>query len=457
MITTMRKLFFCLLAMMGMLPLSAQSQVGGPGSAQNVYDFNVKDDAGKDVSLSDYKGKMLLIVNTATRCGFTPQYKDLEALYQKYKGLGLEILDFPCNQFGQQAPGTIQEIHQFCTANYDIHFPQFDKIEVNGPNAHPLYTWLKAQGGGGDIRWNFTKFLIGRDGKVIKRYESRDQVAAIEADMQKDPLLQRSSWREVKSGDVTMLIAPQQGGKIMSFKYKDQELISQLTRPETFGSTFWTSPQKEWNWPPVPEYDKMPYEVDDTDGKLVMTSQVSARLGYRIRKAFVADPKSNDILVTYSILNETDETKSVAPWEITRVPNDGGLVFFKAPLSSVTPAGLMPFVEKYGAVWYTFDEANANRKINADGEGWMAYAYNGLLLLKQFKNLKPTEFAPGEAEIQVYVNRGKNYVELESQGAYSVIPPHGQIDWTVRWTVLPLTVKAEPSKALLRQVKKAIH
>ena len=261
----------------------------------------------------------------------------------------------------------------------------------------------------------------------------------------------------MKSGDVTMLIAPQQGGKIMSFKYKDQELISQLTRPETFGSTFWTSPQKEWNWPPVPEFDKMPYEVDDADGKLVMTSQVSARLGYRIRKAFVADPKNNDILVTYSILNETDETKSVAPWEITRVPNDGGLVFFKAPLSSVTPAGLMPFVEKYGAVWYTFDEANANRKINADGEGWMAYAYNGLLLLKQFKNLKPTEFAPGEAEIQVYVNRGKNYVELESQGAYSVIPPHGRIDWTVRWTVLPLTVKAEPSKALLRQVKKALQ
>ena len=94
------------------------------------------------------------------------------------------IIDFPCNQFGQQAPGTIQEIHSFCTANFDIHFPQFDKIDVNGENAHPLYTWLKAQAGGGDIKWNFTKFLIGRDGKVIKRYESRDQVASIEADMQ---------------------------------------------------------------------------------------------------------------------------------------------------------------------------------------------------------------------------------------------------------------------------------
>ena len=153
-------------------------------SAQTIYDFKVKNDAGQEVSLADYKGKVLLIVNTATKCGFTPQYEDLEPLYQKYHGQGFEILDFPCNQFGQQAPGTIQEIHQFCTANYDIHFPQFDKIDVNGENAHPLYTWLKEQAGGGDIKWNFTKFLIGRDGKVIKRYESRDQIAAIEADMQ---------------------------------------------------------------------------------------------------------------------------------------------------------------------------------------------------------------------------------------------------------------------------------
>ena len=170
----MKKLISCLVAMMGVLTLSAQ----------NIYDFSVKDDAGKDVSLAEYKGKVLLIVNTATRCGFTPQYKDLEPLYQKYHAQSFEILDFPCNQFGEQAPGTIQEIHSFCTANFDIHFPQFDKIDVNGENAHPLYTWLKAQAGGGDIKWNFTKFLVGRDGKVIKRYESRDQIATIETDMQ---------------------------------------------------------------------------------------------------------------------------------------------------------------------------------------------------------------------------------------------------------------------------------
>ncbi len=179
-------------------------------SAQSIYDFKVKDDVGKDVSLADYRGKVLLIVNTATRCGFTPQYKELEALYEKYRAEGLEILDFPCNQFGAQAPGTIQEIHQFCTANFDIHFPQFDKIDVNGTGESPLYTYLKAQKGfsgfdlkdqrgkmmdemlrkqdagydkKSDIKWNFTKFLVARDGRVLKRYEPTENMSDIEADI----------------------------------------------------------------------------------------------------------------------------------------------------------------------------------------------------------------------------------------------------------------------------------
>lgn len=150
-------------------------------SAQSVYDFKVKNDEGNDVSLAEYKGKLLLIVNTATRCGFTPQYKELEALYEKYRNDGLEILDFPCNQFGQQAPGSIQEIHQFCTTNFNIQFTQFDKIDVNGENAHPLYTWLKK---GNDIKWNFTKFLISRDGKILRRYEPKDNISDIEIDIQ---------------------------------------------------------------------------------------------------------------------------------------------------------------------------------------------------------------------------------------------------------------------------------
>ena len=150
---------------------------------KTIYDFTVKDDVGQDVSLSQYKGKLLLIVNTATRCGFTPQYKELEALYEKYREQGFEILDFPCNQFGGQAPGTIQEIHEFCMVNFDIHFPQFDKVEVNGDNESPLFTYLKSQQPGGDIKWNFTKFLVTRDGRVVKRYEPAEKIADIEVDI----------------------------------------------------------------------------------------------------------------------------------------------------------------------------------------------------------------------------------------------------------------------------------
>ena len=192
-----RLLTICLMTVAGLMPMVAQG----------FYDIKVTNDAGQEVSLSDYRGQVLLIVNTATRCGFTPQYEELEALYEKYHAAGLEILDFPCNQFGQQAPGTISEIHQFCTANFNIQFPQFDKIDVNGPNASPLFTFLKAQQGFGgfdsadergkfmdqmlrrqdadydkkaDIKWNFTKFLVSRDGRVVRRFEPTDKMSNVE-------------------------------------------------------------------------------------------------------------------------------------------------------------------------------------------------------------------------------------------------------------------------------------
>ena len=138
-----------------------------------LYDFTVKDMMNKDVSLSAYKGKVLLIVNTATGCGFTPQYEGLEAMYKELNDKGFEILDFPCNQFGNQAPGTEAEISSFCKLKYDVSFPQFKKIEVNGANESPLYTWLKQQKGGvfgSNIKWNFTKFLVDREGNVVERF-----------------------------------------------------------------------------------------------------------------------------------------------------------------------------------------------------------------------------------------------------------------------------------------------
>jgi glutathione peroxidase len=139
----------------------------------SLYDIPLKDINGKDTSLKAYKGKALLIVNVASFCGNTPQYKGLESLYQKYKDQGLVVLGFPCNQFGKQEPGSNEEIKEFCTKNYDVTFPMFDKLEVKGANQHPLYKELSGKESPfpGDVKWNFGKFLVSRDGKIIKRIE----------------------------------------------------------------------------------------------------------------------------------------------------------------------------------------------------------------------------------------------------------------------------------------------
>jgi len=138
-----------------------------------IYDYTVKDAAGNDVNMKEYEGKVLLIVNTATGCGFTPQYEGLQDLYEKYQAQGLEILDFPCNQFGNQAPGTEEEIVDFCMSRYGVTFKMFRKVEVNGEEAEPLFKFLKEQKGGmmgSKIKWNFTKFLVDRNGNVVERY-----------------------------------------------------------------------------------------------------------------------------------------------------------------------------------------------------------------------------------------------------------------------------------------------
>ncbi len=152
----------------------------------SIYDITVKDAQGNDVSLSEYQGKVLLIVNTATGCGFTPQYAGLQELYEKYRDQDFEILDFPCNQFGNQAPGTNDEIGAFCTGRFGISFKQFAKIDVNGENESPLYTWLKQQKGGmggKNIKWNFTKFLVDKNGTVMGRFGSTKTPEALEKDI----------------------------------------------------------------------------------------------------------------------------------------------------------------------------------------------------------------------------------------------------------------------------------
>ena len=152
-----------------------------------VYDFSATDIDGRERSLREFAGKMLLIVNVASKCGFTPQYEGLEALWRKHGAAGFAVLGFPCDQFGHQEPGDEQEIRQFCSLNYDVSFPLFAKIEVNGAGTHPLYRWLKSEKAGvlgtEAIKWNFTKFLVDRDGGVVRRYAPTDTPEKIDADV----------------------------------------------------------------------------------------------------------------------------------------------------------------------------------------------------------------------------------------------------------------------------------
>ena len=154
----------------------------------SAYDFEAVDIDGKTVSLSDYRGKALLIVNVASKCGFTPQYTGLEKLWQDYRERGLVVLGFPCDQFGNQEPGNEEEIKNFCSLTYEVDFPLFAKVDVNGAQAHPLWKWLKKEKGGllgiDAIKWNFTKFLVGRDGKPIKRYAPTDKPESLVDDIE---------------------------------------------------------------------------------------------------------------------------------------------------------------------------------------------------------------------------------------------------------------------------------
>lgn len=152
----------------------------------NIYNIKISDSENKETTLKQYTGKVLLIVNTATGCGFTPQYEGLQKLYDQYKEKGLEVLDFPCNQFGSQAPGTMKEINSFCSLNYGTSFPRFSKIDVNGENESPLFKYLKSKKGGilgSKIKWNFTKFLVDKKGNVIKRYGPSYKPSKIEKDI----------------------------------------------------------------------------------------------------------------------------------------------------------------------------------------------------------------------------------------------------------------------------------
>lgn len=163
-------------------PMSAKATPPTASATAPLYAFDAKSIDGEAVKLDRYAGKVLLIVNVASKCGYTPQYEGLETLYEKHKAAGFEVLGFPCDQFGNQEPGSESEIKTFCMTRYSVKFPLFAKVEVNGPNATPLYSYLRSEKPA-EVKWNFTKFLIGRDGKVVKRFESKDTPEAIEPEV----------------------------------------------------------------------------------------------------------------------------------------------------------------------------------------------------------------------------------------------------------------------------------
>ena len=260
--------------------------------------------------------------------------------------------------------------------------------------------------------------------------------------------------------DLTLTVDAAHGGKILSFKLGEQEVIAQnpalapqpapadgqpprrrFFNPNSYGSTFWTSPQKEWNWPPVPEYDSLPYTAEIKDGPvqvvgvavpaLFLEGQVS-KYGYKVCKVITVDPSDLAFVITYSIVNESGETRKVAPWQITRVPN-GGFLEFDAKPESVTPADLMKVTFDESMATLEVDVAPENRKINVDGKGWLNFRDNGLVLTQRFPDIAQEDAAPGEAEIQVYIDARKSFVEIEAQGPYTELQPGEKLDWTVRW------------------------
>jgi hypothetical protein len=257
----------------------------------------------------------------------------------------------------------------------------------------------------------------------------------------------------ISLGEIKMTVDAEHGAKILSFKYGDEEILNQGDAPNSFGSTFWTSPQKEWNWPPVEEYDTKPFAAKIDGDKLLMDGQTS-KFGYSIHKEFTADKKSKSIEIKYSILNESDEERMVAPWEISRVPNDGMIFFESDAVEAANNMTALPFEFKYGGAWYIMDEAEEFRKINSDGKGWLAYLNSkGLLFVKKFQDLKASEPAPAEAEIQVYANMGKTFIEVEEQGAYVSVKPGESVSWTARWYLTRTETKAIPSRSLFKKAK----
>lgn len=263
-------------------------------------------------------------------------------------------------------------------------------------------------------------------------------------------------------GDVSFEVDAAQGGRVTGLYLAGRNLmVGPEVDPGNFGSTFWTSPQSAWGWPPVPEIDHLPYDVSSDGATIVMRGKTSPLLGVAVEKRFAADPRRGAILFEFRILNRGDREVRLAPWQITRV-NPGGLTFFPTGAGAFPPSNLA-VREGSGATWYAFDAAAVtdHQKLFADGrEGWLAHVDGDALLVKTFAAVSRDVQAPGEAQIEIYATPAHTYVEVEAQGAYQSIPPGGSLTWAVVWLLrrLPAELDRAPgSAALVDHVRKLVR
>lgn len=271
----------------------------------------------------------------------------------------------------------------------------------------------------------------------------------------------------IQSDNCVMTVDANNGGKVISLKCDGKELIAQHAKsqgqdpsqgqrpmrwenPNDFGSTFWPAPQSEWNWPPIATYDSKPYAAVLSKTSVTLTSDKDAKYPYVFTKNYTPLGKGA-FQIEYVIENAGDKEVKVAPWEITRVPS-GGFIFCDAP--EIYPATEMTYTTEMGWQWIQFIAKRQNRKTFADCKGWLAFANDGLLFVKQFPDITSQEAAPGEEDFEIYFNQGQTYTEIENQGKYATLAPGEKTSWTVKWTVKSVDPKA--TKTELKAITEAI-